>query len=331
MLKAALEGIGYAVDWKDCNGNVCRSAEYNPAIFTTANLAQYDVIFFSNASGSTLFEPAERAAIIDFVQKGGGIGANHGAVDMGAASVTWDWWDGTENSVVGTTMNAHAATDITNVATVQVADHTHLATKRSSRHVRVRRRAVQPSSATSAARITCSRRWTRRRTRPGRTGSGRTIRRRGASSTTAPTCRTARATPKRYTDGRAWTTTMGHFGANYTENGGDNALVKQIVGGIRWLAGEGNKSDCSGTVWSSYSREVLVSNTNGAIAVDVAEDGKVYWSEIGSNADGTYPAYSLTGYVRVHDPKGAAEQQHDRRVDPGPLGLRGLRGRRARA
>ena len=112
------------------------------------------------------------------------------------------------------------------------------------------------------------------------------------------------ATPKRYTDGRAWTTTMGHFGANYTENGGDNALVKQLVGGIRWLAGEGNKSDCSGTVWSSYSREVLVSNTNGAIAVDVAEDGKVYWSEIGSNADGTYPAYSLTGYVRVHDPKG---------------------------
>ena len=111
-------------------------------------------------------------------------------------------------------------------------------------------------------------------------------------------------TPKRYTDGRAWVTAMGHFGAAYTENGGDNYLVKQIVGGIRWLAGEGNNSDCSGTVWSSYSREVLVSNTNGAIAVDVAQDGKVYWSEIGSNVDGTYPAYNLTGYVRVHDPKG---------------------------
>ena len=54
------------------------------------------MIFFSNASGSTLFEPAQRAAIIDFVQKGGGIGGNHGAVDMGAASATWDWWDGGE-------------------------------------------------------------------------------------------------------------------------------------------------------------------------------------------------------------------------------------------
>ena len=57
-------------------------------------------------------------------------------------------------------------------------------------------------------------------------------------------------------------------------------------------------------MWSSYTREVLVPNTNGAIAVDVAADGKVYWSEIGSNVDGSYPAYNLTGYVRVHDPKG---------------------------
>ncbi len=38
---------------------------------------------------------------------------------------------------------------------------------------------------------------------------------------------------------------MGLFGASYTENGGDNELVRQIVGGVRWVAGEGRRSDCA--------------------------------------------------------------------------------------
>ena len=54
-----------------------------------------------------------------------------------------------------------------------------------------------------------------------------------------------------------------------------------MVGGIRWVAGEGRKSDCSGTVWSSFSRQVLVSDAINPIGIDVAKDGKVYWSEIG--------------------------------------------------
>ena len=217
VLKAALEGIGYQVDWKDCNGNVCRGAEINPAIFTAANRAQYDVFFFSNATGSTLFEPAERAAIIDFVQKGGGIGANHGAVDMGAASVTWDWWDGAENSVVGTTMNAHAATDITNVATVQVADHTHLATKdlpdtygfgdeqyNPKRNVRGTHHVLATLDETTYT--------------PGPNGLGQDHPTTWCKLYDGANVQDGTATPKRYTDGRAWTTTMGHFGANYTEN-----------------------------------------------------------------------------------------------------------------
>ena len=93
---------------------------------------------------------------------------------------------------------------------------------------------------------------------------------------------------------------MGHNGIRYTENGGDNNMVKMMVGGIRWIAGEGRKSDCSGTVWSSFTRQVLVADANNPIGVDVAKDGKVYWSEIGAPI-----GVESTGYVKMFDPKGA--------------------------
>ena len=65
-----------------------------------------------------------------YVQNGGGIAAIHNATDAGAGQSIWDWWDGGPNSVVGTTMPGHAATNATgNVATVQVADRNHLSTK----------------------------------------------------------------------------------------------------------------------------------------------------------------------------------------------------------
>ena len=108
------------------------------------------------------------------------------------------------------------------------------------------------------------------------------------------------STPKPYNDGRVWTTGMGHFGASYTENGGDNNLITQIVGGVRWVAGEGRKSDCSGTVWSSFTRTVLVPNAAAPIGLDVAKDGKVYWSEIGT------VGFTSEGFIKMHDPSGAA-------------------------
>ena len=62
------------------------------------------------------------------MQRNGGIAANHNATDMGAGRVSWDWWDGGENSVVGTLMRGHARTDRNNVADVHVEDPDHLST-----------------------------------------------------------------------------------------------------------------------------------------------------------------------------------------------------------
>ena len=81
-------------------------------------------------------------------------------------------------------------------------------------HVRVRRRALQLPRATSAARTTCSRRSTSAPTRRAATPWARTTRSRGASSTTATTSTTTPARRRPTRDGRTWVTGMGHFGAS---------------------------------------------------------------------------------------------------------------------
>jgi Trehalose utilisation len=48
---------------------------------------------------------------------------------MGAGRVSWDWWDGGRQSVVGTLMRGHAATSLGNVAQVHVEDPDHLSTQ----------------------------------------------------------------------------------------------------------------------------------------------------------------------------------------------------------
>ena len=180
-------------------------------------------------------------------------------------------------------MPGHAATNATgNPATVQVADRNHLSTKdlpdtyqiadehynylrnvRGDHHVLATfdERTYNTGASTPWARTTRS---------P------------GASSTTAPNINDGTAdAPKAYSDGRTWITGMGHFGVRYTENAATTTWSSTIVGGIRWVAGEGKKTDCSGTVWSSFRRTVLVADANQPIGIDVAKDGKVYWTEIG--------------------------------------------------
>ena len=76
--------------------------------------------------------------------------------------------------------------------------------------------------------------------------------------------------------------------------------MRHIVGGVRWVAGDGRRSDCSGTVWSSFNRTILVNDINGPMGVDAAPDGKVYWTEIGPKQ-----GYESEGYLKVHDPEGA--------------------------
>ena len=97
---------------------------------------------------------------------------------------------------------------------------------------------------------------------------------------------------------------MGHFGARSPRTAAINNLIKMIVGGIRWVAGEGKKTDCSGTVWPSFRRTVLVADANQPIGIDVAKDGKVYWTEMGQIGTAANQ-YNSQGAIMMHDQKGA--------------------------
>jgi Trehalose utilisation len=255
VVQAALERAGYAVDWEDCTdngGNVgnCDHPTENPRVFSKQNLKRYDALLFFNASASwagggkpgPLWDEAQRAAIIRFVRKGGGIAANHNATDMGAGVVSWDWWDGGEQSVVGSLMRGHARTDRNNIADVHVEDASHLSTAllppvygfgdehynfvrsvRDTHHVLLTLDESSYDPGPNAMGADHPITWCKRY--DGRVVDGTGVER-------------------RYKDGRTWVTGMGHFGASYTENGGDNPLVRQLVGGVRWVAGEGHRSDC---------------------------------------------------------------------------------------
>ena len=323
VVQAALEEAGYTVDWEDCNGfgtaaGQCQNTDENPRIFSEENLANYDAILFLNSSDffsgtggnpgqlfgatNTTESTPQRDAIIDFVQNGGGIAAVHNMTDAGAGQTTWDWWDANNgNSVVGSTMAGHAATDLNNVAQVQVADHNNLATADlpdqygfGDEHYNFRRSVRGDHHVLTTL--------DERTYNPGGNAVGYDHPITWCKLYNGDNINDATGTPKSYSDGRTWITGMGHFGSSYTENGGDNNLVKTIVGGVRWAAGEGHKSDCSGTVWSSFRRTILVSDANAPIGIDVAPDGKVYWSEIGTG--GSYPNFTSQGSIMMYDPEG---------------------------
>jgi plastocyanin len=310
VIQNALQAAGYAVDWEDCDNNGgaannCDNPDKNPRVFTDDNLAQYDAILFLNASwswaaggrpGPLLAQP-QKDALIRYLQHGGGIAAVHNSTDMGAGTSVWDWWDGGQNSVIGTTMPGHSPGSSTgNPATVQVADRHHLSTRDlgdtfqiADEHYNYLRN-VRGDHHVLAT-------FDERTYNTGTFSMGQDHPVSWCKLYQGDKVDDGTGDPKPYDDGRTWNTGMGHFGVRYTE--ANSKLAKHIVGGVRWVAGEGKQTDCSGTVWSNYKRTILVSDVNGPMALDVAADGKVYWTEIGPNQ-----GFESQGFVKMHDPKG---------------------------
>ena len=79
---------------------------------------------------------------------------------------------------------------------------------------------------------------------------------------------------------------MGHFGAHFTEP----ALLEHIIGGVKWAAGV-EPGDCGGTINSNFEKVALDENTSAPFALDVAPDGRVFFTEL------------VRGQIRVYDPK----------------------------
>ena len=102
-----------------------------------------------------------------------------------------------------------------------------------------------------------------------------------------------------YDGGRVFATSLGHYGNLYTPVAGQPSnLVKLLTGGVRWAAGlAGNDNDCRATVWSNFRRTTLATDLNGPVSLDIASDGRVYWTEIGA------PGHTSSGRVRMLNPE----------------------------
>ena len=91
---------------------------------------------------------------------------------------------------------------------------------------------------------------------------------------------------KPYEGGRFWGTAMGHFPSHYDEPD----FMQHLVGGVKYVAGL-EEGDCGGTVWDSFEKVSLDQNTSAPFAMDIAEDGRVFYTEL------------VRGEIRVWDPR----------------------------
>ena len=117
---------------------------------------------------------------------------------------------------------------------------------------------------------------------------------------------------KPYDGGRAWVTGMGHFGAHYT-GARPSCSTSSAASSGRPACEAG---DCGGTIDWKFEKVALDENTSAPFALDVAPDGRVFFTEL------------VRGQIRVYDPETQnVKTAHAQRV----LGRRGRpAGHRAR-
>ncbi len=235
------------------------------SVFNDEDLSHFDALVMFQASGDP-WNAQEKAALERYTQAGGGIVAIHNATDMRG---NYTWWD----EMIGALMPGHAATGASPglPGTVRVEDRTHPST----RHLPLRwNRADEWYNYSANVR-----------------GEAHVLATMDESTYEPGSNRMGYDHPiswcKPYDGGRAWMTGMGHFGAHYTQETG---LVQHILGGVKWAAGL-EAGDCGGTVWEQFERVPLDQNTSAPYAIDVAPDGRVFFTEL------------VRGQIRVYDPR----------------------------
>ncbi|MEE6274635.1 ThuA domain-containing protein, partial [Georgenia sp. MJ206] len=232
-------------------------------IFTDEDLAEFDALVMFQTSGDP-WTAEQKDALESYQQAGGGIVAIHNATDMRG---DYEWWD----ELVGALMPGHAATgtDPGLPGTVRVEDQAHPSTEHLpqrweradewynySANVRGEAHVLATMDETTYA--------------PGGNAMG--------YDHPISWC-------KPYDGGRAWVTGMGHFPSHFEEP----ELLDHILGGVEWAAGLVD-GDCGGTDWGMYERVALDQNTSAPFGMDIADDGRVFFTEL------------VRGQVRVYDP-----------------------------
>ncbi|WP_436500026.1 ThuA domain-containing protein [Actinokineospora sp. HUAS TT18] len=231
--------------------------------FNDANLATFDVVIMLQNGGMVWDTDAQRAAVQTYVNNGGGIVAIHNATDMNIES-QFPWWD---NFVLaGSHMTAHAVNGLT--ATSYQIDEVHESTKHlPDRWVKAEEWYNFKPSMRGKVHSLVEVDEKTYNAGPEAMGTDHPI----------SWCRDAEG-------GRVWATGMGHNIADYTEPN----FVAHILGGIRTAAGA-VPADCSATVDGSFEKVTLDDTTHAPTSLDIAPDGRVFFTE-------------LLGEIRVYDP-----------------------------
>ncbi|MEU4364424.1 ThuA domain-containing protein [Promicromonospora sp. NPDC023987] len=237
----------------------------DPTVFNDTDLAQYDALVMFQASGDP-WNAEQKAAMERYQQAGGGIVAIHNATDMRGS---YAWWD----EMIGSLMPGHAATGSSPglPGTVRVEDRKHPSTEHlPQRWDRADEWYNFSTNVRGDAHVLAT--MDESTYDPGSNAMG--------YDHPISWC-------KSYDGGRAWMTGMGHFGAHYTD---EPELVQHIVGGVEWAAGLA-EGDCGGTDWGQFEKVSLDTNTSAPFGIDVAPDGRVFFTEL------------VRGQIRVFDPE----------------------------
>ncbi|WP_210503403.1 OmpL47-type beta-barrel domain-containing protein [Nocardioides xinjiangensis] len=237
------------------------------AVFTDEGLAPFDAILVFQANGDP-WNADEKAALERWHAKGNGIAAVHNALDMRG---NYPWWD----NMVGSLMPGHAptGTDPGPAGVVRNEDTVHPSTE----HFR---------GTPDATRWLRNDEWYNFSNNV--RGTAHVLQSMDESTYSGGNMGYDHPITwcKPYEGGRFWGTALGHFPSHYDEP----EFMAEIVGGVKYVAGL-DEGDCGGTVWSNYERIPLDQNTSAPFAIDVADDGKVFYTEL------------VRGQLRMYDPK----------------------------
>ncbi|MCC8250812.1 ThuA domain-containing protein [Saccharothrix luteola] len=222
------------------------------SVFNDAALATFDVVVMLQTSGMVWDNDAQRAAAQKYMRGGGGFVAIHNATDMNIEQ-QFPWWD----QMLGASMTAHSAIVS---GTAKVADRKH------------------PSGAALPDRWTRTEEWYNF-TRSVR-GTAHVLVTADESTYDPGSSRMGADHPiswcRNFEGGRLWATAMGHQASSYSE-----PLFREHVKGGVESAGGKVQADCGPTSWSSFEKIALDETTIAPGAVDIAPDGRVFFTEYG--------------------------------------------------
>jgi glucose/arabinose dehydrogenase/type 1 glutamine amidotransferase len=239
------DGISAIQDLGRSHGFAVETTE-SPEAFTDTNLGRFDVVMFLLTTGDVLDRPGQQA-LERFVRAGGGFMGVHSAADT---EYDWPFY----GDMVGAYFRDHTRVI---PATVLVPDRVH------------------PSTEHLPARWQRTDEWYNFRSNPrGKvhvlTSLDETsyeANRKMGSDHPLSWCRD-------FQGGRTWYTGMGHTPESYH----DDLFKGHLLGGILWTAGVG-PGDCTGTVWNQYQKVTVDRSTDDPLALDIAPDGRVFFTE----------------------------------------------------